>query len=437
MVPDIVIIGAGAAGLSAAITLARAGVGVEILEARDRIGGRIYTVDDRQSNHAIELGAEFVHGLPPEIWLPAGQHHLKVTEVGGEPWCSVGGELLRCDFFPQAGKILDAMNDRGPDEAFLDFLSRRFPGASQAEAKQWATGYVSGFNAADPARVSVHWLVHSRTADEKIQGERAFRIAGGYRMLVHIFESELEKLNVPLNLATPVREIRWRPGAVRLLARTRNREIEFSSPRVLVTLPLGVLQARGPVGFDPRLPAEKQAALEKLAMGKVVRITLCFRERWWQEASRGPGSKRLGELGFLLSQQPVFPTWWTQMPDPLPVITGWSAALAAERLRGLGQSDIVRRATESLGALLGMDSSRIRSQLSATYYHDWSSDPFSCGAYSYVQAGGEGSQRLLGEPVANTLFFAGEATDMSGHNGTVHGAIASGQRAANEILSSM
>ena len=125
------------------------------------------------------------------------------------------------------------------------------------------------------------------------------------------------------------------------------------------------------------------------------------------------------------------------MPDPVPAITGWSAALSAERLVGLGETDIVERATEALGALLGVGPSRTKSQLSAFYYHDWNSDPFSCGAYSYVKAGGEGSQRVVGEPVRNTLFFAGEATDVSGHNGTVHGAIASGQRAAKEILDSL
>jgi len=437
MAPDTVIIGAGVAGLSAGIALARDGVGVEILEARDRVGGRIYTVDDPQLNHTIELGAEFVHGLPPEIWQPAGEHKLKLTEVGGDPWCSVGGKLRRSDFFAEAGRILEAMDDRGPDEGFLDFLARRFPGGRQAEAKQWATGYVSGFNAADPALVSVHWLVHGLRAERKIQGQRAFRIAGGYRKLVNIFERELETRNVPLHLGTIVREIHWRPGAVRLLARTRHEETEFSSPRVLVTLPLGVLQARGSVGFHPGLPSEKQAALQQLAMGKVVRMTLSFRERFWQEAGETPGSKPLGKLGFLLSQQPVFPTWWTQMPDPVPAMTAWSAALSAERLCGLGETDIAERAIESLGSLLDRDRSSMRAQLRATYYHDWNSDPFSCGAYSYVKAGGEGSQRVLGEPVRSTLFFAGEATDMSGYNGTVHGAISSGHRAAKEILSSM
>ena len=176
--PDVLILGAGVAGLSAAIELASEGRRVEIIEARDRIGGRVFTQYDPTLNHPIELGAEFVHGMPPEIWLPAQQHHLEMIEVDGDLRCSLGGKVQPCNFFAQADKILDAMNDRDPDESFLDFLVRCFPGDDHADAKRWATGYVSGFNAADPAEVSVHWLVRSRNAEEQIQGDRAFRIAG-------------------------------------------------------------------------------------------------------------------------------------------------------------------------------------------------------------------------------------------------------------------
>src|SRR6478609_4856426 len=128
MPSQVLIIGAGAAGLSAAVELSRAGLRVEILEARDRIGGRMFTVYDPTLNHPIELGAEFVHGLAPEIWLPVQKRNLEVTEVGGDMWCSIGGKLERCNFFAQADKILSAMDGEfadtnKPDESFLDFLN--------------------------------------------------------------------------------------------------------------------------------------------------------------------------------------------------------------------------------------------------------------------------------------------------------------------------
>ena len=124
------------------------------------------------------------------------------------------------------------------------------------------------------------------------------------------------------------------------------------------------------------------------------------------------------------------------MPDTVPIITGWAAAEAAEKFAGMSKQEVVDTAVQSLSSLLHVEKSTVKSQLAGAYFHDWDSDPFSQGAYSYVKVGGEGCQGRLGSPIGNTLFFAGEATDISGHNGTVHGAIASGQRAAQEILKS-
>lgn len=432
MATDVLIVGAGVSGLAAALELARAGVRVEIIEARDRVGGRVFTKTDPSLDHSIELGAEFVHGLPPEIWLPAQKHDLRMTEVDGDLWCSLDGKLQPCNFFGKAGKILSAMNDRETDESFLDFLARMFPGDEHAEAKHWATGYVSGFNAADPAEVSVHWLVHGREAEEQVEGDRAFRIVGGYHKLLKIFSAELEALEVPIHLNSVVQEINWHEGSVRIQARSRSGDFSIGAPRALITLPLGVLQA-GSVRFDPELPSQKKSSLEKLAMGKVFRVTLCFRERLWEDM-RPEGGKTLADLSFLFSCNELFPTWWTEMPERVPIITGWAPAHSAELLAGMSEGRVIDKAVEALGVLLGVGKPEVQSQLSAAYFHDWDSDPFSRGAYSYVKAGGEGCQKTLGAPVSNTLYFAGEATDTSGFNGTVHGAIASGVRAAKEMV---
>jgi len=398
-----------------------------------------------------------------------------MIEGAGDLWCSLDDNLEPCNFFAQADKILEAMNERDPDESFLNFLARRFPGDDQADAKLWATGYVSGFNAADPAEVSVHWLIHSRNADEQIQGDRAFRIAGGYQKLLDIFAGELRTLNLPIHLNTVVSHINWSKQSVQVKTsgytdavrntsqvatgglkpragwRLAERAVEhgslprsFAAARALITFPLGVLKS-GCIHFTPDLPGDKKSALDKLAMGKVVRVTLCFRKRFWAGKHRGAtaflsakqtesANKNLSNLSFLFSRDPAFPTWWTQMPEHVPIVTGWAPADSAEQLAGLSGARIVDKALDSLGSVLGLNQSQIRSQLNTAYFHDWDSDPFSCGAYSYVKAGGDGCQKTLGAAIDNTLFFAGEATDTSGHNGTVHGAIASGIRAAKEIL---
>src|SRR5215475_8865664 len=116
---DVVVIGAGAAGLSAAAELARAGQSVMVLEARSRIGGRLFTQLDAELDAPIEFGAEFIHGLAPEIWQPLQANKVLISEVNGEPWCADGSQLRPCEFFEEVDKILERMDDTAPDESFL------------------------------------------------------------------------------------------------------------------------------------------------------------------------------------------------------------------------------------------------------------------------------------------------------------------------------
>src|SRR5579871_2706443 len=176
---SVIVVGAGAAGLAASSKLGQAGLSVIMLEARDRIGGRIFTRHDDKLDAPIELGAEFIHGKPPEIWKPLTDAGVKIREARGQPWCSDGQNLIPCDSFSEVDSILERMDDSLPDESFLSFLERTFPnrGHDRAlnEATERALGYVSGFNAADPALVGVHWLVQSMRAEERSEGYRAFR----------------------------------------------------------------------------------------------------------------------------------------------------------------------------------------------------------------------------------------------------------------------
>ena len=124
---SVLIIGGGIAGLAAASKLGEAGFSVVVLEARNRIGGRIFTQHDSASDAAIEFGAEFIHGLAPEIWEPLQEYGAEVTEMEGESWCVTDKKLSPCKFFAQVDAILEKMKDSQPDESFLTFLQRRFP----------------------------------------------------------------------------------------------------------------------------------------------------------------------------------------------------------------------------------------------------------------------------------------------------------------------
>jgi monoamine oxidase len=216
----------------------------------------------------------------------------------------------------------------------------------------------------------------------------------------------------------------------------------FAGSRAVITLPLGVLQAklhqRGAVRFVPELPPEKQAALDGIVMGHAFRIILQFRERFWETLDLPAlhGRADPSQLGFIHSAEAPLPTWWTMLPLRAPVIVGWAGGPDAEKFIGRDKEFAVEQALASLERIFGVSESALRKLLLASYAHDWSSDPYSRGAYAYLPVNGLDAQRALAGPIDETLFFAGEATSV-GHIGTVHGAVDSGQQAAKEILESV
>ena len=435
----VIVVGAGVAGLTAAIDLGRSGVPVIVLEARERIGGRVYTRHVSDCDAPIELGAEFIQGKPPEIWNPLEKNGKTIDEVDGDNWCVSPKGLEPCEFFSEVEDILGKMDDSSPDESFLAFLERRFPGRSDSsfgEAKQHAINYVSGFNAADPALVGVHWLVREIRAEERIGGDRAFRAENGYADLLSILKQQIKESGASVRTNTIVERIDWGSGHATVHVRDESGKSSVLASSVVITVPLGVLKAKpgaaGAIQFDPPLPAEKINALDKLEMGEVIRVVLQFRERFWENIQPSPG-RNLADMSFLFSQDEWFPTWWTTMPKKYPVITGWAPFLAGRNLSSQDRSFVTNKACRTLARLLGIDVGAVEKSLVEAHFHDWQSDPFSQGAYSYGKVGADGAQAALASPLGGTLFFAGEATDSSGDNGSVQAAIASGHRAAAEI----
>lgn len=416
---DVLIIGAGVAGLSAAGELSRAGMRVLLLEARDRTGGRILT--DHSKSFPVELGAEFVHGRPKEIFALVKQEKLPVKELEWNVlrrtenrWYDARQVMSGMD------KLFEKMSAREPDQSFQQFLDSV---DADPAVKEQAANYVEGFHAADPRRVSVHSLIAGNRAEQKVDGDRQFRLPGGYDLLVKAISDCVEWKSCELRLNVQAREIQWQPGQAVVKSSSGD---EFRAPRLIVTLPLGVLKS-GSIRFIPEL-SEKQKALECLEMGPVIRASLCFRDKFWE------AMPRFKDVSFIFTDDPRFPTWWTSNPLPFPILTGWAAGHYARNLAQLNHDQAINRALESLADIFEMEIMRLRGLLQSGFTYDWQADPFSCGAYSYAVVGGSGAARDLAAPLANTLFFAGEATNSEGHNGTVHGAIATGRRAAKEVL---
>ena len=437
------VFGAGVAGLAAARDLSRAGLAVCVLEARDRIGGRIYTLHDPSLPLPVELGAEFIHGTPPDIHAIVQAAGLPIYEIDGDRWRSHEGTLAPGDDrWSQVDSVLRRMEQVDEhDQSFQAFVEPYLQDERWREAADLATSYIEGFDAALIDRVSVYALAREQRASAANDGDRAFRVLSGYDQVARWLRAGFDPRSAALHLNTVVTEVRWRRGAVTLLAQSRlGHALEpFHARCAVVTLPLGVLQAPpdspGSVRFSPALP-EKQDAVQQLEMGHVVKITLRFRERLWMndQLIAGSGGERLDSLSFLLSRDPWMPTWWTAHPLRAPLLTGWAGGPAAARFAGQGEQFVANQAVDALARLLGVARGTLEGLLEGWYVHDWQADPFARGAYSYVAVGGIDAPQRLAAPIDDTLFFAGEATDSAGHTGTVHGALASGRRAAREVI---
>ena len=422
---DVIVIGAGMAGLAASSRLTNAGLRVALVEARNRIGGRVLTTQTA-SGWPVELGAEFIHGKPPEIMDLLPRAGLKAQAISGEIWRVEGGRWARADrMLAREENLLEQIRPGQRDFSFANYL-RRSGNKVPAQLRSWLTAYIEGFHAADLEKISMRALVEGSKSSSEIEGDQPFRLRQGYSALAEFLLASCAAANLQLLLSSPAHRVEWRRG--RVLVSSARAILE--APCAVVTLPLTVLQSET-VEFLPALKS-KPSALKKLAMGPVIRITLEFRNRFWIRHKTGDGRK-LTKLSFLFSQDALFPTWWTHFPGPAPLITGWAASHHASHFAGHSESQICEHALTTLSRIFGIERSELQRELRSYHIHDWQSDPWSRGAYSYACVGGARAFQQLAKPLAQTLFFAGEATSHE-HNGTVHGAIASGYRAAHELL---
>ena len=430
---DVLIVGAGAAGLAAARELSAANFNVIVLEARDRIGGRIHTHLDSQLTAPVELGAEFVHGKAPEILKLIEEAHFKLIELPNTHW------YYRNTVLSQSGEFwskIEALNSdmekyHGSDESFEQFLDDYNRKHQVEDLPSMATLYVEGFHAAHADRISVLGLVKTNEAAAEIDDEKQFRPAGGYLSIAQWLHDEAVAHGASFRFETVVREVEWRAGTVTV---TSTAGEQFKARRLIVTLPLGVLQHQD-VTFTPRLVAKEEAA-SKLAVGQVVKVILRFRERFWEELILPTDAGRRAELkdfAFIHAPDEMPPTWWTQVPVRAPLLVGWAGGTRAEKLLNASPEALRDQSLQALSHIFSLPVRSIEDSLVDFYTHDWATDPFSIGAYSYIPVGALKAQAALAEPVENTIYFAGEAANKKGHHGTVHGALASGLRSAHLI----
>lgn len=421
---SVIVVGAGAAGIYAAELLHRQGLDVKILEASGQPGGRIRSVTPAGFD-TLELGAEFIHGsrsLLYDLALSHGSDGLIADDGDDLFWFE---NQLRTEQYMRESEAL-----AGAGQTLFQIVESlgSYPGGEQTLRQ-----YLEGF----PLDERLFSIANALIANDYGSGlgeigmfairdaEAAF--SSGLedfrcrKPIWSLFEDACSWAISQTILNQPVTSIDYSGESVKVRTVSGS---EYIADKVLITVPITILQNAG-IQFQPELPEAKQQAIEYIRMDAGLKIFLRFSAPFWPDGT----SSILGGN--------VIPEYWVnpaKQADAQPMLTAFVTGPLAATLSSMSSVAQQEAVLDELQSMFPGENPL--ALLSGFYLHDWSAQPFIQGAYSFPSPGSEGKRTLLAEPLLNRMFFAGEATNFNGHQGTVHGAMESGYRAVLEILKS-
>lgn len=418
---SIIVIGAGLAGLAAARKLKQEGYSVIVLEARDRIGGRIHT-STKWPELPLDLGATWIHG------------------VKGNPITKIADEIKAKRLITSYESTMLFSNDgaqlAASDDALLEQLRQKLDETieqaqdTDPDRSVRAVAELLLKNADPKTRAYVEFLLNSQFEQEYGGAADALsaqwfdsseEFGGGDVLFADgfgVITAHLAKgLDVRIGEVVSLID----SSGDHVIVKTRNRE--FRADQVLVTLPLGVLQS-GSVNFAPALPEPKRKAIQRLKMGVLNKCYLKFEEAFWPD-----------DVDWL-EMIPSRPGHWVEWVSFMkatnqPILLGFNAAKRGKEIESMTDTQIVADAMKTLRRVFGKSiPNPVDWQITR-----WASDPYSRGSYSFNALGSTPKDRdALAAPIGEKVFFAGEATSRE-HFGTAHGAVLSGLRTASQIVS--
>lgn len=406
----VIVVGAGIAGLAAAQTLQTAGAGVTIIEARERVGGRIWT--DRTLGVPVDMGASWIHGADgnPIAKLAADENiqtvlsdddALVAYHANGEVVADTELDTADIEMEAFTEEVLDTAENLDDDVSIAHGIQTALAGERLSAVERWWFETVIELDYAAPlAQLSLFYAL-----EDDAFGGGDWWFPDGYEQIPAVLAQGLD-----IRLNETVRAIIYNNRRVTVETDVETHAVDA----VIVTLPLGVLKA-GAVQFDPPLPTWKTSAIQRLGMGHLEKVALRFPEVFWD--------RDVEFIGQLDSPFPLFMDLHRFTGEP--VLLGFTINEAA----GLTGDDTAR-AIDTLRRAYGADVSAP----TGAAVSRWGADPLTGGSYSVRLVGATlQDHQTLAEPVGERLFFAGEATH-TGHNATVHGAYLSGVRAAQQAL---
>jgi len=419
---EIIIIGAGAAGLMAAKELSSKGCKVTILEADARIGGRIHTIINQSFTQPVDAGAEFIHGKLPCT--------LKLLNEAGIAYHPVAGAMIRVmngvwqeqdELITGWNELMQRMNAIKEDMTIDAFLDQYFNEEKFESMRRSVKSFAEGYDLADTSIASLFALRDEWMHEEDEQ----YRVDGGYVQLVRHLEKQCKKNGCSIHTSTVVKEIHWQKDNVKIITAGNK---TYDAHKVVVTVPLGVLQAestaKAAIDFTPSIDTHMQA-IRQVGFGAVIKILLEFKEAFY--------AKQQEDIGFILSNE-IIPTWWTQYTSQYPLLTGWVGGERAIMKKDLPEEEILQLALESLSNIFKTDITSLKDLLKAWHIAKWQTHEFALGGYSYNTLFSDKARKILNTSPEDTIFFAGEAIYEGSYPGTVEAALVSGSNVAVKIM---
>ncbi|MCU0482642.1 MAG: FAD-dependent oxidoreductase [Anaerolineae bacterium] len=419
---NIIIIGAGASGITCARQLHDAGHSVIVIEARDRIGGRVWT-DTRLDNTPLDLGASWIHGIEDNpVWALVREYGIQTvpTDYDDTILYTADGDNVSDAEIANFEALLDMVLekiDELREEAEEDLSLRDLIG--QALANVRITG-----EASNALEVALMVGVENEYANslENLSGyywDEADGFDGedvvfpnGYGEL---FTKMAQGLDIRLNQV--VTEIQYSADGATITTQTDT----FTADKVVVTVPLGVLK-QNKIAFSPTLPTDKQTAINRLGMGALNKVYLLFSDVFWDEETPF----------FTVNDASVrFLDWLNFYPiTGKPILMAFYSGRNQADIEAMDETAIIDEALAVLDNLFdGVEEAYVDGIVTR-----WGKDPFAYGSYSSYAVGSVPDDReALARPLDGVLYFAGEAT-RTDHPSTVHGAVMSGYAVADMIL---